>query len=510
VALSLEIAENGLFRFFKDGISPASWSVFDDQDQMRVVYVGTNISNMSHLIQLDRPSPSFLIYPYPQIRPLPSASQSNVHDALQDINSFPAKEIRDEFIDAFFAKINPYFPVVDETDFRARYGNPESRPSLLLLHGILLAGAHVTSHPRAIQARHFIKAVLFRRAKSVFDMRHETDRVNLVQAALLFTWYLQNGDTASANSYFWLGVGCRIAFGIGMHRNVLTDPPGPDRMPLSDRRCWRRVWWTLFTTEVLSALEHGRPCMIRHDDFDQAPLTMEDFREVDGEINPRIDVEYCMRNIELCHIALEVIGLSAPRADPSSMDKCIAPLHARLATWILTVKTGTGFSALNLRLHYHTIVIHLSRILTADEESRQVATSATRAIISIFESLQTNNLISRCHFTAATALTAAAIQIAKEIQRALTTASPIVVVNDLDLLNRVCVVAGHLSTYWPTVEGVRKVFQGLVDRFSAVLGAHEDVPIDMEYVNWADILGDDAWRESDEMNRWESFFGQRI
>ena len=126
--------------------------------------------------------------------------QSGLQDILQDVNSFPAKEIRDEFVNAFFEKINPYFPVVDESGFRARYADQDNQPPLLLLHTVLLVGAHVSSHPKAIKARHTVKAVLFRRAKCVFDMRHETDRLNLVQAALLFTWHLQNGDTASSNS----------------------------------------------------------------------------------------------------------------------------------------------------------------------------------------------------------------------------------------------------------------------------------------------------------------------
>lgn len=482
--------------------------MFDHEDQIRVVYVGTNISNMSHLIQLDKASPTFLVYPYPQIRPPSLAPHSDLHGVLPDVNPLPSKEIQDEFIHSFFTKINPHFPVVDEADFRARYDNQEKPPPLLLLYAVLLAGAHVSSDPRAIQSRHFVKTVLFRRAKAVFDMRHETDRVNLVQAAMLFTWYLQNGDTASSNSYFWLGVACRIAFGIGMHRNLLSDPTGPERMSWTHRRRWRRIWWTLFTAEVSSALEHGRPCMIRRDDFDQTPLTMEDFREVDGEINSRVDVEYCIRNAELCHIALEAITLSSPGADLSSVEKHLPSLHARLVSWTLSMKTSTTFGALHLRLQYHVIVIYVCRIAVADEESRQLGTGASTAIISLLETLEAKHLMSRCHFTAVTALTAAAIQIAKEVQRALATASKIVAINNLDLLGRVCVVSSHLSTHWPAAEGVRKVFQGLIDKFSEMLGTYE-AELAPTAVSWIDILGD-MWSEPSERSQWETFFGPLV
>ncbi|CAK7231356.1 hypothetical protein SBRCBS47491_007903 [Sporothrix bragantina] len=550
VALSINIAENGLLRFFRDGLSSTKWGVFDLPDNVRVTYTGTHISNMTHLIKLDRPRPQYLVYPYPQIRPplctgnmgasgtasatTTTASATTTHPhgtvpistipAARDIHSFPEKEIRDDFIDAYFSKVNPYFPVVDEADFRTRYADPNNQPALVLLHSVLLVGAHVSSHSKAVHARHIVKAVLFRRAKCVFDMRHEHDRLHLVQAALLFTWHLQNGDTASSNSFYWLGVACRIAYGIGMHRDLLQDPLEPDRMPIQDRRLWRRIWWTLFQAEVLSALEHGRPSAIRKDDFDQEPLCAEDFREVNGVINPKVQVAFCLKQAELCDIALDIVNLSAPgvqkrRDAVSFLTKRTDELNAQLVRWMLTMAASTktdAFGEVYLRLNYHTLVIHLYRLSasvsdTDLEDARRVGSSASGDIVSCFETLYEKHMLAQCPFTAVTALTAAAIQIGKDVQQALTS-NPLLAVHGLCLLDRVCVAAEHLSVFWPNVEGVRKVFRSLFERFTTALNGmqqvenyqqdslHEEqhlnmglpataVVDDFDGVDWTDILG---------------------
>lgn len=515
-AASLDLAENNLFRFFRDGISSSSWTVFDRWDRIRVAYVGTHISNMSHLINLDRQRPQHLIYPHPEIRPpLPWKPDDNSQgrgievDIRRDVSCFPAKGIRDDLVNAFFEKINPYFPVVEEAEFRARYADLENKPPpLILLHAVLLAGAHVSRHPTVTQSRHAVKMAIFRQAKYVFDVRHETDRMNLVQAALLFTWHLQNGDSSSSNSYYWLGVACRIAFGLGMHRDLLQDPLNLDRMPLSDRRMWRRVWWTLFQAEIMSALEHGRPCMIRLNDFDQSPLTVHDLTEVSGTINSRIDFDYCGRNIELCHIALEVLELSAPRAPLQGLESSTTLLNSRLVSWMLNLAPSSNedsFAGLNLRLHYHTVVIHLCRVIAKDlsssadidhEGTRRIAADSASAIISCLEAVHTNLMTAQCHFPAVTAVTAAAIHISKEIQKALRDVHTMSAVNQLQLLDRACSAAGHLSSYWPNAAGVQKVFKSLLEQFTGALrsiqeghGCNEILFEDeITRLNWIDLL----------------------
>jgi transcriptional regulatory protein AMDR len=82
-------------------------------------------------------------------------------------------------VEAFFTEINPGFPVVDESEFQLSYKDKESAPPLLLFQAVLLAGAHACQHPKVVESRAHVKAVLFQRAKTLWDLRLENDRVTL-------------------------------------------------------------------------------------------------------------------------------------------------------------------------------------------------------------------------------------------------------------------------------------------------------------------------------------------
>jgi transcriptional regulatory protein AMDR len=192
------------------------------------------------------------------------------------------KEVRDALVESFFNDINPGFPVVDEAEFRIQYEDKDSPPPLLLYHAVLLAGAHACQHRKVVESRPIVKAVMFRRAKTLFDLRYENDRAALVQAALLFSWHVENADSVSSNSYHWIKNACIVAFGLGMHRDLTSGSTSV--MPKETRRMFRRLWWTVFQAEVMSSLDHGRPLMINPNDVDQPPLTEDDFIEIDGRI----------------------------------------------------------------------------------------------------------------------------------------------------------------------------------------------------------------------------------
>jgi transcriptional regulatory protein AMDR len=489
LVISQDLARNSLSQFFQHGIPASPWSVFDSLERMRICYVGTKASNLAHLTGLDRrhPTPGPLHLPHPAIRPEvpwkpevePGSLASKTEDYFRDLSAFPTKDIRDSLVDAYFEKINCFFPIVDECEFRRQYPNPTNPPALLLLQSVLLAGAHVSDHPKVEKWRPMVCSTLFRRAKRLFDMRHENDRMHLVQSALLFTWYLENADTGSANSYYWAGVACRIAFGLGMHR----DLSGAEvRMPLmSGRRMYRRIWWTLFQVEIFTALEHGRPSMIHLDEIDQAPLCIDDFTEENGAPNGSLRVGYCRNNIELCHIALEVLRLNTPgmQRKQESLGSVVTALDSRLAAWVLKTRLTEQFGSLQLHLHYHTILLHLHRkyrptsagalrqnIGPADE----MCNGSVSALIHIFEMMQSKRLLSQCYFTSVIALTAAAIYVSQSIENALEHGHVLLVVSGQQQLETLFGVAKELGVYWPNAEAVLKLFQSMSQNFNSRIG----------------------------------------
>jgi transcriptional regulatory protein AMDR len=413
-------------------------------------------------------------------------------DHLQDLAAFPVKDVRDALVDAFFDKINPYFPVIDEFDFRRQYESTATSPTadmsnsdpppLILMQAVLLAGAHVCDHPRVSQSRAIVKAALFSRARALFNMRHENNRLHLIQAALLFTWYLEDADTASANSYYWAGVACRIAFGIGMHRN-LSPCVEACMMPIAERRIYRRVWWTLFQTEIFTALEHGRPSMISLDEIDQPPLERDDFIEENGLLNSKLNFAYCQGNIELSYITLELLRLNSPGVVACQGDLDLhhtrTSLDSRLINWVLKNPAGDDLQSLQLQMHYQTVLLLLHRGFNRmgttrnssqlqhqkQSQSSDICNRAVHALIAIFETMLSKGFLAQCPFTAIIAVTAAAAHLSLEIRIATETGATLLALNTQNHLRRLFRPISELSQHWPHAEAVLVLFQSMDEGF---------------------------------------------
>lgn len=511
IIISQDLVRSGLSQFISIsiGVSSSSWDVFDQLERVRIAYIGTEVTNLTHLIDLEHSEAARVLHhPYPHIKP-PLAWRPDVNasdnlrspNLLQDLCSFPAKDVRDDLVDSFFAYIHPYLPIIDEFEFRNRYNDPQNPPPLLLLQSVLLAGAHASHHPRVAQARSTVMAVLFRRAKTLFDMRHENDRMNLVQAAILFTWHIENADSVSSNSWYWSGVACRIAFGIGMHRDLSRNSLG--RFPKNDRRLYRRIWWTLFQIESTSALEHGRPSMIHLEDFDQPLLEMDDLRDSNEIINSKIRFEYCCRKTELCFIALEVSRLSSPgviaHAHPSPT--AVQSVNTRLLAWARSAISCNDYESLVLHIFYQTIVIHwhrasMNKALIGKEQALDICKGASKSILVNFESLATQDLLFKCHFFEVISLTAAAIQTHQEIQSAFEQGQALQAINALNDLDRTLRIAKGLSEYWPNAEAVYKLFKGLFDKLKASAIDEDGISgMNQPFGNHENGLGDINWHE---------------
>ncbi|KAK0970817.1 hypothetical protein LTR91_004558 [Friedmanniomyces endolithicus] len=234
--------------FYQHGIGARHWEVFHETDPIRVVYVGDSTANLHHLVQSEQPA-NRLHFPWPPIKPTLPWKPDTQHTAAagyltsavaQDLVSFPARTVRDALVQTYFDDIHPCYPVIDEEEFRRQYRDSRNPPPLILFHAVLLAAARISDHPMVASSRPTVTATLFRRAKSIFELRHENDRVYLVQAALLIAWHVEDSDTISSNSYHWVGQATRIALGLGMHRDLTGR--STTLMPGFDRRHYRRLW----------------------------------------------------------------------------------------------------------------------------------------------------------------------------------------------------------------------------------------------------------------------------
>lgn len=275
----------------------------------------------------------------------------------------------------------------------------------------------------------------------------------------------------------------------------------------------------------MAALEHGRPPMIRAGDFDQEPLCKEDFIETNGLLNTAVDFDHLVRKTELCEIALATTCLSAPGMDglEDTLVQDIARLEKRLFHWALALDVSgvdaDSFGTLNLRLHYHTLVIHLARLSVNEDAHRKVdvhstvdecVRSAAASILSTLESMDIRGMLRQCDFTAVTALSSAAIQASKDLQEAIQARKTLLAINERQMLDRIGHVARHLSEFWPNAEGIRKVFASIIESSTEALSAKampstpqaadtqasrsEDVHLNMD---WTEILAFEALGPSD-------------
>ena len=489
------VARTALTDFVRVCINTSTWDAFGSTT-LRMAYVGTSISNLAYLVNTVSSKWSTLHYPFPLIRPiLPSKPHAGIpvirahSQVTHDLGAVPTRDVQDALVDAYFTKINPGFPVIDEAEFRRHYNNPRDTLPILVLQSVLLAGAHVCNHPRIVKSRSLVKVTLFRRAKALFDLHYENSRVHMVQAALLFTWHFEGADDASANAYYWGGVACRIAFGLGMHRDLSTS-----LMPLQEQRAYRRVWWIIYQLDVLSSLSLGRPLMINPDDCDVAPLNEDDFIEETGSLNPKIRVAYCARTISLCDIIVDVLKMHSPgilrrTTEKDVLEEMRKSLDSRLASWYVGLPVELSpmshnrpnFWAIQLCMHYNTALLHLHRTpfisapplseRSIPRKSAEICSVAAFSIGRMVDTLTAEQYLQMCCFTCSTSILAAAIQTNLEIQFALSGQSLTLALQAQARLRGLFPAMRELSHYWPSADAILGLFQGLDAKHSESIEA---------------------------------------
>lgn len=484
------MARSALSHFARDYISASRWSPY--LTSSRAVYIGTAVSNLAHLVHGQFRIPNKLSYhfPFPAIRArLPWAPHQHLplsewlSRAAQDLGALPRKDIRDELVDAFFTHIHPGFPVIDEHEFRRQYDNPADPPPLILFQAILLVGSYVSQHREVAQHRSLFAAAVFRRAKTLFDLRYENDRAHLFQAALLFTWHSDGGDDVCGNAYYWAGVAARIAFSLGIHRDL--SPKMSSLMPNQQRRLYRRLFWVLLQVDVLSSLNYGRPMAIDLDECDQAPLEADDLIDENDLPNPGSNLDFCYQNSQLCLIAVSVIQLFSPKSQRrhgKNVDSWKAErsvIDTRLTEWQLQLpsKLSTAsmsqapkFWGVQLQLHYNLVLLHLHRTPMGAVEfpvlpsslcpiSAEICIRSATGITKWLEMLHVRGCLQQCWFTSQTLILALALHTCGEAQMALEKNSPLLTIESLSRLENTLSVMQELSAHWSGVEAIQKIYR---------------------------------------------------
>lgn len=195
---------------------------------------------------------------------------------------FPGSDLCRSIVEDYFEHAHPITPIINRTDFMARFNDPDDNPLLMLLQAVLLCGCRVSQNPLIIDglgSTHNACVVFLRRAQALYEARIEKDPVAVLQTLLLLSTFWNGRDDVSNNTFYWTRVAIALAQGYGFQRDISSSQD----LTSSEKKTWRRVWWCLFEKDRNVAIAFGRPTMIDLNDCDVPMLTIDDFEENDPE-----------------------------------------------------------------------------------------------------------------------------------------------------------------------------------------------------------------------------------
>ncbi|OCK83063.1 hypothetical protein K432DRAFT_379833 [Lepidopterella palustris CBS 459.81] len=236
------------------------------------------------------------------IKPLPSRIGPDEVSYLEKKGALtiPNSTLRNELLRAYVEFVHPYMPLLDLHEFITTLDRTDGslgKISLILFQAVMFAGSAFVDmrHLRVAGyvTRKEARKDFFQKTRLLYDFDYESDRVSLVQALLLLTYYYETPDDQK-DTWHWMGVATSVAHTIGLHRN-----PDKSNMDLKRTRLWKRIWWSTYMRDRLIALGMRRPTRIKTEDYDVPMLNLDDF-----DIAPIPDTVTCIP--QDCRIARDV------------------------------------------------------------------------------------------------------------------------------------------------------------------------------------------------------------
>ncbi|RKU43385.1 Cutinase transcription factor 1 beta, variant 2 [Coniochaeta pulveracea] len=192
--------------------------------------------------------------------------------------SLPTLELQNALLRAYVEYVHPYMPLLELSEFLSIINSREGlcgQISLFLYQSVMFAATAFVEakylKDAGYTSRKAARKAFFQRARLLYDFDYESDRLVLVQALLLMTYWYETPDDQK-DTWHWMGVAISLAHTIGLHRNPATGV-----MPVRKQKLWKRIWWSCFMRDRLIALGMRRATRINDEDFDVPMLEEDDF-----------------------------------------------------------------------------------------------------------------------------------------------------------------------------------------------------------------------------------------
>ncbi|RHZ57497.1 uncharacterized protein CDV56_107883 [Aspergillus thermomutatus] len=207
----------------------------------------------------------------------PTKDQLDAHEhserfRLQEMGAVQRldKEISDALIQTFFSVVYPLCPIFDLSDFHAKYKSKQISP-LVLQALYFVAAAHCEFswiEKAGFSTRYMATFTFYQRAKGLYYANYESDAIATVQALYLLShWW--GSPLEQKDPWHWTGLAVGLAQALGLHQSRAYTG-----LPEKQQKLWRRIWWTVYTQDILMALTLGNTPHV-NDAYCSVPLLSE-------------------------------------------------------------------------------------------------------------------------------------------------------------------------------------------------------------------------------------------
>lgn len=295
----------------------------------------------------------------------------------------PKGELLDAMLAAFTERFYPLYSIVNLAEFTEAC--KAGTLPWILLHALCFIGSTFCDlsvlHRAGFEGRWHARRQFYDRAKILFDVGYETNKIVLLQSVLMLSFW---GPQMKSywNPCSWVGFGVTIAESLGIHRlgsSVQVD---------SKRRgLLKRLFWTLAVRDAYCAALLGRPCRLNVVQCNTELLSLDDFGHPadcsSPEDHDRSQQPHAHYQIQVSKLSLILRDIIRARFGSSKDESMTTSLHSKLEAWQSELPPSmnweqepnqvTDLFSLSLKIIFHLqlVLIHLER----PEEGMHTASS---------------------------------------------------------------------------------------------------------------------------------------
>jgi len=304
----------------------------------------------------------------------------------------PQSDVSDAIFAAFVERFYPLYSIVDLNAFGESF--KAGILPWILFHSVCFIGVTFCDlsviHRAGFKGRWRARRHFCDKAKLLFDIGHETNKIVLLQSVLMLSFW---GPQMKSywNPCSWVGFGVTIAESLGIYRiNTSTY------MDTKRRSLLKRLFWALAVRDAYCAALLGRPFRLNIGQCDTEPLTLEDFEHDEKCCNQ--DHEKCLSHghyqIQVSKLSLILRKIVEAQFGPSKNTTQPTHLHNLMDTWQAELPhtvswweqqaPTTDIFAMSLKIIFHQqlILIHLKKRDDAESAACQIGSLLPSASLS--------------------------------------------------------------------------------------------------------------------------------